>query len=153
MMGICSTPWSATCILEGHKFWFCSLCISIFGGLVDFFAWYHVAPAQNLTPPSRNVDDKSPRATESNSDADADAERKQQQQQQQQQSVGAKTRKPQRTPAQILLKIIENAADLIIPGAVTGWIITDAGIIGVATLISTLLSSWEMWRGVGDAKS
>ncbi|RAL68679.1 hypothetical protein DID88_007387 [Monilinia fructigena] len=41
MMGICSTPWSSICILEGNKFWFYSLCISIFGGFVDLFEIYH----------------------------------------------------------------------------------------------------------------
>ncbi|KAB8295811.1 hypothetical protein EYC80_008633 [Monilinia laxa] len=150
MMGICSTPWSSTCILEGNKFWFYSLCISIFGGFVDLFEIYHShdsnhvdadtpdsTSTQNPTTTSQNIEDKPPSIAPISSSEITRPNSK---------------RQKARSTTEILLKIIENAADLIIPGAVTGWIITDAGIIGVATVISTVLSSGEIWRRVGDGK-
>ncbi|KAG4031151.1 hypothetical protein MFRU_010g02760 [Monilinia fructicola] len=160
MMGICSTPWSPICILEGNKFWFYSLCISIFGGLIDLFKVCHSNDSHHVpadspnpdsdsastststqnptpTPTTQNIDDKPPSIVPiRNSEITRPSSKRQE----------------ARSTTKILLKIIENAADLIIPGAVTGWIITDPGIIGVATVISTVLSSGEIWRRVGDAK-
>ncbi|TEY69538.1 hypothetical protein BOTCAL_0114g00310 [Botryotinia calthae] len=44
----------------------------------------------------------------------------------------------------------QNTADLFLPGAVTGWIASDRGVVGVATVISTVLGSRDIWRRVGD---
>ncbi|KAF7871938.1 uncharacterized protein EAF02_009043 [Botrytis sinoallii] len=63
-----------------------------------------------------------------------------------------KNEKKGKFKTEILLKIIENAADLFQPGAGTGWIVSDRGIVGVMTVISTVLSSRDIWRRVGHQK-
>ncbi|ESZ95148.1 hypothetical protein SBOR_4448 [Sclerotinia borealis F-4128] len=140
MMGIYHTPWSATCTLEGHKFWFYSLCLSILGGIFDLFELFNLDHS-STTPPSSNSK-SAKNKTNPNPNTDHQEKKKQQPEIQKQ--------KQQKTQTQIILKIIENAADLLIPGAVTGWIISDAGVVGVATVVSTVLSSGEIWRRVGD---
>ncbi|KAF7929785.1 hypothetical protein EAE99_004689 [Botrytis elliptica] len=139
IMGVCNTPWSSTCALEGNKFWFYSLSISIFGGLWDL---YHLVVNNDTTPklnPQENMHDPD-LATKTVDSTQIIEERP------------GKNKKKEKFKTEILLKIIENAADLFQPGAGTGWIVSDRGIVGVMTVISTVLSSRDIWRRVGDQK-
>ncbi|KAI9648936.1 hypothetical protein NHQ30_001502 [Ciborinia camelliae] len=147
-MGVCSTPWFSTCTLEGNKFWFYSLCISICGELWDLYHYAHSAThhVTNSPPASKTPEDKT-----SDAKANLDEERKNGQIINKTQK-NPHTRTRSRTRSQIILKIIENAADLFIPGAVTGWIVTNAGIVAVATVVSTILSAGEIWERVGEGE-
>ena len=138
-MGVCNTPWSSTCALEGNKFWFYSLSISIFGGLWDL---YHLVVNNDTRPklnPQENMHDPD-LATKTVDSTQIIEERP------------GKNKKKEKFKTEILLKIIENAADLFQPGAGTGWIVSDRGIVGVMTVISTVLSSRDIWRRGGDQK-
>ncbi|KAF5877126.1 uncharacterized protein Bfra_001489 [Botrytis fragariae] len=136
IMGVCDTPWSSTCALEGNKFWFYSLSISIFGGLWDL---YHLLVNSNTTTKSNPSDSShdSDLATKPIDKTHVIAEHP------------GKNNKKGKFKTEIFLKIIENAADLFQPGAGTGWIVSDRGIVGVMTVISTVLSSRDIWRRVG----
>ncbi|TGO73464.1 hypothetical protein BELL_0359g00100 [Botrytis elliptica] len=115
IMGVCNTPWSSTCALEGNKFWFYSLSISIFGGLWDL---YHLVVNNDTTPklnPQENMHDPD-LATKTVDSTQIIEERP------------GKNKKKEKFKTEILLKIIENAADLFQPGAGTGWIVSDRGI-------------------------
>ncbi|KAF7955553.1 hypothetical protein EAE96_004479 [Botrytis aclada] len=136
IMGVCNTPWSSTCTLEGNKFWFYSLCISIFGGLWDL---YHLIINNDVIPKPNSQDN--PHDLDLSTKPVDDKHTIEEQ-------PGKNKKRKSKTP--IILKIIENAADLFQPGAGTGWIVSDRGIVGVMTVISTLLSSRDIWRRVGD---
>jgi len=40
------------------------------------------------------------------------------------------------------------AADLFIPGAVTGWLRTEPAVVGAAMVVSTLLGSEDIWMRI-----
>ncbi|THV54785.1 hypothetical protein BGAL_0020g00390 [Botrytis galanthina] len=136
IMGVCNTPWSSTCTLEGNKFWFYSLSISIFGGLWDL---YHLLANNDTTlkPNSQENTHDSDLATKPVDVTQIIAEQP------------GKNKKG-KIKTEIWLKIIENAADLFQPGAGTGWIVSDRGVVGVMTVVSTLLSSRDIWKRVGE---
>lgn len=46
-------------------------------------------------------------------------------------------------------RLISDSFDLLIPGSVTGWIYTPMGIVGCAGVVSTVLSSKDIWDGLG----
>jgi Peroxisomal biogenesis factor 11 (PEX11) len=48
-------------------------------------------------------------------------------------------------------KILTDACDLLVPGSITGWARTSPAIVGLATVISTLLASEEIWVRVQRA--
>ncbi|KAF7909300.1 uncharacterized protein EAF01_003018 [Botrytis porri] len=137
IMGVCNTPWSSTCTLEGNKFWFYSLCISIFGGLWDL---YHLIINNDSTPEPNltNSPHDSVLPAKPVEDAHIAVE------------PPEKNKKKGKSKSEIFLKIVENAADLFQPGAGTGWIVSDRGIVGGMTVISTLLSSRDIWKRVDD---
>ncbi|TGO48065.1 hypothetical protein BCON_0253g00140 [Botryotinia convoluta] len=109
IMGVCNTPWSSTCALEGNKFWFYSLSISIFGGLWDL---YHLLANNDTTP--------KPNSQENTHDPDLAAKPVENTQVVVEQP--GKNKKKGKSKTQIFLKISENTADLFLPGAGTGWI-------------------------------
>jgi Peroxisomal biogenesis factor 11 (PEX11) len=45
-------------------------------------------------------------------------------------------------------KIATDTADLLVPGSVTGWFHTGPVVVGVATVVSTILASGEVWERV-----
>jgi Peroxisomal biogenesis factor 11 (PEX11) len=45
-------------------------------------------------------------------------------------------------------QILTDACDLLIPGSITGWARTSPAIVGLATVVSTLLASEEIWYRV-----
>jgi hypothetical protein len=45
--------------------------------------------------------------------------------------------------------IVTDASDLFLPGAVTGWLATGPVTVGVATVVSTVLSSKDIWDKYG----
>lgn len=42
-------------------------------------------------------------------------------------------------------RLISDSADLLIPGHVTGWIKTSMGVVGIASVVSSVLSGKEIW--------
>ncbi|KAF7862516.1 hypothetical protein EAF04_007389 [Stromatinia cepivora] len=143
VMGVCNTPWLRTCILESQKFWFYSLCISIFGGLYDL-CLMHFDTHTNLPPNSPSHENSTPSPSPK---LDENPEVIHKQAEDNKRNGGKQKRKKRN---QIILKIIENIADLFVPGMVTGWIVSDLGVVGCAMIVSTVLSSGEIWRRVGD---
>ena len=51
-------------------------------------------------------------------------------------------------PWPLARQILTDACDLLIPGSTTGWARTSPAIVGLATVISTLLASEEIWYRV-----
>jgi hypothetical protein len=45
-------------------------------------------------------------------------------------------------------KVVTNCVDLILPGSTIGWIPASAGLVSLATLVTTLLSGYDVWYKV-----
>jgi len=45
-------------------------------------------------------------------------------------------------------RLVSDGFDLFVPGSVTGWISTPPAFVGFATIISTVLSSKDIWDRV-----
>jgi hypothetical protein len=45
-------------------------------------------------------------------------------------------------------RLVSDGFDLFVPGSVTGWIPTPPAFVGFATIISTVLSSKDIWDRV-----
>ncbi|KAM3088066.1 hypothetical protein ACMFMG_002125 [Clarireedia jacksonii] len=128
MMGVCSTPWADFLVVESNKFWFYALVVSIVGELYEL--WYICFG--NSQPASTTKS----RTSEKSSAA----------------SSKEKTKRSWEKRSKIkgiALRIVTDATDLLVPGAVTGWIPTDPGVVGIATMISTVLSSRDLWERAG----
>lgn len=54
-------------------------------------------------------------------------------------------------PWSLVRQILTDACDLLIPGSITGWARTSPAIVGLATVVSTLLASEEIWYRVQRA--
>lgn len=54
-------------------------------------------------------------------------------------------------PRPLAKQILTDACDLLIPGSITGWARTSPAIVGLATVVSTLLASEEIWYRVQRA--
>jgi hypothetical protein len=45
-------------------------------------------------------------------------------------------------------KLVTNLVDLVLPGNVMGWIPASPGLVSLATLFTTLLSGYDVWKKV-----
>ncbi|PQE15695.1 Peroxisomal biogenesis factor 11 protein [Rutstroemia sp. NJR-2017a BBW] len=128
MMGVYTSPWAEFLLVEGNKFWFYALVVSIFGEFYEL--WYICFSSSQPAATSKS------RTSEKSSTASSKEKSKRQ---------WEKRSKIKHS----VLRIVADAADLFVPGAVTGWIPTDPGVVGIATMISTVLSSRDLWERAG----
>lgn len=149
MMGVCNTPWCRICIHEGNKFWFYSLCISIFEGLWDL---YHILATETTTTISSKSNSPHGNSAPAPKTDDGIQIIQEEEKRRNEGEVDKNKKRTSKTKTKIILKIIENTADLWLPGAVTGWIESDVGVVGCATVVSTVLSSGDIWRRVGNGE-
>lgn len=121
-MGVWETPWAQMCLLEANKLWFYSLVCSILAACVPIFAG-DVEKEKSKTVSGGAVKTRSQRAK--------DAE---------------KVRAASKTDWGLFTrKLVTDGCDLLIPGFITGWLVTSPVIVGVATVVSTTLSSKDIW--------
>ena len=92
-MDIYPVPWNDTVTMEGFKFWFYGLFLSVLGGV-----WLLLAGNASGTP--------------------------------------SKTQ---------MKKIIVDGCDLLIPGSFLGWIGVGNVTVGMAMVLSTVLSGRDLW--------
>lgn len=130
-MEVWPTPWAKTLFLESNKLWFYSLVCSILGSVVQFFN-------QELETSNTSKDSKS---TENHSGGSAVKTRSQRANDAEKRSEGASHAQWVR----LVRSVVTDACDLFIPGAVTGWLVTSPLTVGVVTVISTTLSSKDIW--------
>jgi len=125
-MGYWPTPQASTCLLEGNKFWFYSLVFSILWGVVQ----YVDASNEGYKVGVKEIDEKASRETSSDLEAEAklafELERT------------AQFRK-------LKSQMVIDGFDIFSPGFITGWIRTSASFVGFSSVVSTVLSSKEIW--------
>jgi hypothetical protein len=137
-MDILNSPLGASILLSANKFWFYALLSSLLSSILQLFhlATSSPAPATGSTSaetPSheKTSSSKAPKGEMETQDAIG---------------VEDERRRRLREKRQALMKkIVTDAADLLIPGSITGWLSTSPATVGWATVVSTVLSSEEIW--------
>jgi hypothetical protein len=116
-MGVYPTPLAEVLMLEANKFWFYSLICSIILHL-HTLQTYHIAKSTKTVVFSVNGQTQPLKASQAERDDSVRITR---------------------------TGLISDSADLLIPGHVTGWIKTSMGVVGIASVVSTVLSGKEIW--------
>jgi hypothetical protein len=132
-MDVWPTAWAKMCFIEANKLWFYSLVCSILGSCLQLW----------------NTDNGKPsvgKADKSNEKPSSEGGLKTRNQR------AKESKKRSKSNAQwvrLIRTIVTDVSDLFIPGAVTGWLVTGPVTVGVATIISTMLSSKDIWDKYG----
>ncbi|KAH8599773.1 peroxisomal biogenesis factor 11 [Bisporella sp. PMI_857] len=124
--GIYPTSWAETFMVEANKFWFYSLVLSVVSGLLRIFWLSRTHPvfrgiSTTLGTPSKEYE----------------------------QEEAEKLRLEARLKGRTLKRrLVTDLFDLFIPGHVTGWMRTGTVWVGIASMVSTTLSSIDVWDRV-----
>lgn len=122
-MGVYPTPLAELLMLEANKFWFYSLACSIILHLHTLQRHY-VAKSTKIVVVSVNGQTQPLKASQADWNDSVRFTRR---------------------------RLISDSADLLIPGHVTGWIKTSMGVVGIASVVSTVLSGKEIWDSHRDS--
>jgi hypothetical protein len=134
-MDVWPTPWAKVCFVEANKLWFYSLVCSILGSVVQFSAGDREKELEGKDTKSKEKSSK-PDTVKTRSQRAKDAEKR---------AEVSNTQWPR-----LMRSIVTDASDLFIPGAVTGWLVMGGPVtVGVATVVSTVLSSKDIWDKYG----
>ena len=118
-----TTSFGELCTLEGNKFWFYSLVCSIAWGVWEACGTYGEMEVKEGKEEKVEVEKRL------------------------EEMKTARKAKRKR----IVLKIVSDGFDLFVPGHVTGWISTSPATTGMASVVSTLLSSRAIWEQMGQS--
>lgn len=128
-MGVYSTSWASGLLLEANRFWFYSLCFSLVLAVLQLSQLYFETPIpEGEEKISRNG--KSINVVESDK----------------KDSVEVKKWRFRRE--RIVKKALTDACDILIPGSMLGWVLVSSGTVGMATVVSTVLASGDIWDRV-----
>lgn len=125
-MGYWQTPLARTCLLEGNRFWFYSLVFSIAWGFLQLL---DAGPESRMPPVAKDGEKV---IAESSSDEEIKTK------------LEVEEKRKRKMDA-IKRKLVIDGFDLLSPGFVTGWINTSASVVGFSSVVSTVLSSKEIW--------
>ena len=128
-MDVWPTDWAKICFIEANKLWFYSLLCSIMGSCLRL--WYYVSVKQSAR--------KAHKCEEKSSNEGRVKLRSQRAKEAEKRGISKSYL------VRLLRSIVMDVSDLFIPGAVTGWLVTSPLTVGVATIISTTISSKDIW--------
>jgi hypothetical protein len=121
-MEIWNTTWGPILLLEANRFWFYSIIFSL---IASFIQLYSI-----IVSPSPDEIEKALRNGKKIKDSS---------------EKGQLNTKERVLKQQIMKKVVIDGCDLLIPGHITGWMMTTPGIVGLATMVSTTLASGDIW--------
>ncbi|KAH7342909.1 peroxisomal biogenesis factor 11 [Rhexocercosporidium sp. MPI-PUGE-AT-0058] len=124
-MGYWPTPLAKICLLEGNKFWFYSLVCSMLWGLLQLL---------DVTSESYDFTGKLDETGGADASAEGEANARRVFELKRKRKIDA-----------IKTKLVIDGFDLLSPGFVTGWIRTSAAVVGFSSVVSTVLSSKDIW--------
>ena len=116
-MGVWSTEWAASLFAEAMKFWFYSISLSITLSLIQLY-W------------SLGGSFKETIGSSEKSSKEVDA--------------GAKWATA--LQRNLVKKLAIDCCDIFIPGFTTGWLVVSSGTVGMLGMISTTLTSTDIWK-------
>ena len=120
-MGVHRSSWAEGLFVEANKFWFYSICLSLMLGIVQLWQLSDVLAA----------------AVGVGKD---DAEKAKRERKEWEAKRGMFRK-----------KLVIDGCDLLIPGAATGWIAVHSANVGMASVVSTVLASVDIWDRVQKA--
>ncbi|OXV09476.1 hypothetical protein Egran_02763 [Elaphomyces granulatus] len=115
-MGIWGTTWGRDILIEANRFWFYSLILSLCCSL------WTLSPRSNISNRRSSSDHSTTEKT---------------------QQPDEKEKQPSSAP--VVKQIVVDSFDLLIPGAFVGWIAASPVQVGLATIISTVVTSRDIW--------
>ena len=121
-MGVTSYSWGPAVQQEANKQWFYAIATSIIWSLY-----------QLLQLSVASIPDKSRKNKHSEKSSEAKAES----------HTGDTTAR-----SQIVLQLIVDCCDLVIPAAALQWVAVDPAMVGVCGTVSTVLAGHEIWKQV-----
>ena len=132
--------------LEAQRFWFLALVCGVLAGLMRILTLeaHGPVPASGAGYAAADDDDtKGERAGEkSEKEAASDARAKKNAAAEERRKTGEKKRA-------LVRKVVGEAVDMVLPVAVLGWVEIDPAIVGVAMFVSTVVSGYDVWKGIG----
>lgn len=129
--------WQVKVNAEAQRFWFFTLACGIASSLVKIF--------KLLMYPSEPVS-----VDESVKREAAAADKKKREKAEKTTAAQLNTKREARQQIYGLSKnIVSNAIDIILPGAIVGWIDVSPGHIGVAMFVTTIITSMDVWDRCG----
>lgn len=111
-------PWNAPVLVEANKFWFYALGLSVFGAVYELVFHFLWASADGRR-------------------AQKGKEKK-----------GDSKKKPVPSATPLVKRIVVDGCDLLIPGLFLGWTPFGSLGVGLAMLLSTGVTSRDIWVGV-----
>lgn len=129
-MGVWKTAWSHDVLIEAHKLWFYSLSLSLISAVWSLFS------TKNHGKKKTDVAEKKPGNGNSNSKEKDEKKAK----------ADAVLEKAGSAYGPVMKRIVIDGCDLLIPGSFVGWINAGPVVIGMAMVVSTVLTAQDVWR-------
>ncbi|KAF3056035.1 hypothetical protein CFAM422_012921 [Trichoderma lentiforme] len=129
---------------QAQWFWLVALCISLFRSATRVFRILgnKVAPS----PSSTNEKEKDAQKESEHQDRDESAPRKPNENQVE---TSDRQTKPVEPVSPLILKLISDAMDLLLPASAVGLVQVDSEVIAVAMIISTAITANDVWARCG----
>ena len=120
-----TATWAAQITIEANRLWFYSLVCSLLLCMYSFATLSSIPSVAVESPEKSATSEKVTQLTR--------------------QEAARKLLQQKRLLAR---DAVMYAADLFIPGAVTGWLRTEPAVVGAAMVVSTLLGSEDIWMRI-----
>jgi hypothetical protein len=132
-MGVYHTSWGAWMLIESLKFWFYSLSFSLLLSFVQLVQFLTETPAVVLEQQSDKPVLMNGQAVKSVKLGEKEK---------------AKAEKRVVRRQVLMRKIVTDGCDLLIPGTAAGWMDFSSGTVGLASVVSTVLPSGDIWERI-----
>jgi len=129
-MGVWKTAWSHDVLIEAHKLWFYSLSLSLISAVWSLFS------TKSHGKKKTDVAEKKPGNGNSNSKEKDEKKAK----------ADAVPEKAGSAYGPVMKRIVIDGCDLLIPGSFVGWVNAGPVVIGMAMVVSTVLTAQDVWR-------
>ena len=131
--------WQVKVNVEAQRFWFLTLACAIASGVLQLAALLAYPPAPTTGEPVKEK-------TSGSSSAVADEKKSEKARAKAQPNAEADVRKQL---YRLGKDVVSNAIDIILPGAIVGWLDVSPGTMGVAMFVTTILTSMDVWDRCG----
>lgn len=133
-MGIVHHEWAPQLLIEANKFWLYSIVCSLSLSLLTLITLSSTIPERSEPVSGIQQERHDEKSDKKKSTTDRDM---------------AEEANFQRAARQkVISRIAADACDVLIPGAMVGWIPVSASTVGVAGSVSSLLAMMEIWERV-----
>ncbi|KAI1343106.1 peroxisomal biogenesis factor 11 [Xylariaceae sp. FL0016] len=153
---IWSPEWERSITIEAQRFWLFSLVCGVFSGLMKVIEVLAYTPVPATGDGFAHGKNEAKPAPEGEKDEKVDWDLKQEQKRlrsivQDRKEGRAAWRGQVRSKISKLGRdVFANALDITLPGSVVGWVKADAGTVGLAMFVTTILTSMDVWERCGN---